>query len=299
MHRKQPRTITAQGTNSTGSIKSGNDRKKTMDSRLETYEDYTFSDQEHEFTVYKKAPPATEGLSPAIVVMHEVPGIYPAVIDFSERLIAEGYTVYMPSLLGTPGKAFSNAYTLASLAKACISREFHVLAKNKSSPITDALRALCRQAHEQCGGVGVGAIGMCLTGNFALSLMADKSVMAPVLSQPSLPFPMTKAHKSAMHISDNELRCIKTRIKDEGAKVLGLRFTNDPMCPPERFRRLEAELGNGFESIEIDSSSGNPYGLASASHSVVTRDLVDTDGHPTQEALHAVLGFFAMKLKEA
>lgn len=229
--------------------------------------------------------------------MHEVPGIYPAVIDFAERLVAEGYTVYMPSLTGEPGREFSVPYVLSSISRACISREFHVLARGHSSPVTDALRALCRRAHAECGGVGVGAIGMCLTGNFALALMVDKSVMAPVLSQPSLPFPVSKKHKRALHVSDDEWACIKRRVQEEGVRILGLRFTQDPMCPPERFAHLQEALGEGFEAIEIDSSPGNAFGLPRSAHSVVTRDLVDEDGHPTQAALHRLLDFFHQRLQ--
>ncbi len=268
-----------------------------MDTRLASYEQFTFRDGEHEFPVYRKAPPPAGAPSPAIVVMHEVPGIYPAVIDFAERLVAEGYTVYMPSLLGEPGRAFSMGYTLSSISKACISKEFRVLAKRQSSPITNALRALCRRAHAECGGAGVGAIGMCLTGNFALSLMVDESVMAPVLSQPSLPFPVGHARKRDLHVSDEELDCIKRRVREEHVQVLGLRFTQDPMCPPERFRRLEEELGDGFTAVEIDSARGNAHGIPGDAHSVVTRHLVDEVGHPTHAALQQVLAFFDRALR--
>lgn len=269
-----------------------------MDSRLDTYERYTFNDKEFSFPVFKKGPVNIDGHCPAIVVMHEIPGIYPAVIDFAERLIDEGYTVYMPSLIGDPGKELSTGYALSTMGKACISKEFRFFARRESSPITDALRALCRQAHAECGGVGVGAIGMCLTGNFALSLMVDKCVMAPVLSQPSLPISLSKKHKRDLHVTDEELQCIKERIRDEGVKVLGLRFTNDWLCPPERFRRLQAELGDGFEGIEINSGRGNQYGVPRSAHSVVTKDLVDVDGHPTQAALKKVLRFFEQRLRE-
>lgn len=267
-----------------------------MDSRISSYRCFELRDGEHCFPVYTKAPANAASPAPAVVVMHEVPGIYSAVIDFAERLVREGYTVYMPSLTGTPGRDFSAAYVLSSISRACISKEFHVLARGHSSPITDALRALCRRAHAECGGVGVGAIGMCLTGNFALSLMVDESVMAPVLSQPSLPFPVSGSHKRALHVSDDEWVCIKRRV-GEGVSILGLRFTEDPMCPPERFDRLRSELGDGFEAIEIDSSSGNAFNVARSAHSVVTRDLVDEAGHPTQAALHRLLEFFAQRLK--
>lgn len=267
-----------------------------IDDRINEWQRSIFSDKTFSFPVYKKVPQGVDR-PPAIVVMHEVPGIYPAVLDFAERLLQEGYCVYMPSLLGEPGKHFSLSYAANSIGKACISREFRVLALKQASPITDALRALCRQAHAECGGAGVGAIGMCLTGNFALSLMLDKSVMAPVLLQPSLPLPLSKRHKHDLHISDAQLGCIKQRVHDGKVKVLGLRFSHDTVCPPERFARLHKELGSGFESIEIDSSPGNPHKIPKVAHSVLTKDLVDVAGHPTAAALQRVLSFFAEQLR--
>jgi dienelactone hydrolase len=181
------------------------------------------------------------------------------------------------------------------MARACISREFHVLARGGSSPITAWLRALCRDVHAELGGPGVGAVGMCLTGNFALSLMVDEAVMAPVLSQPSLPFGVSPSHKAALHLSPADLEVVKRRAAS-GCGVLGLRFTEDPLCPPERFDTLRRELGDGFEGIEIDSSRGNPHGIKRMAHSVLTRDLVDEAGHPTRAALDRVLALFRERL---
>jgi dienelactone hydrolase len=89
---------------------------------------------------------------------------------------------------------------------------------------------------------------------------------------------------------------LKRRVTEEGARVLGLRFTEDPYVPPERFETLRRELGDGFESIEIDSGRGNPHGIKRTAHSVVTVDLVDEEGHPTRAALERVLGFFRERL---
>ena len=239
----------------------------------------------------------TRGEGPGIVVMTEVPGIYDSVIEFADRLVDEGYRVYLPDLIGEAGKPFSAGYALSSIARACIAKEFHVLATRGSSPITIWLRALARKAHADCGGPGVGCIGMCLTGNFGLAMMVDESVMAPVLSQPSLPFPFGAKRKAALHISDADLEIVKERIEKRGCKVLGLRFTGDPMCPPERFETLRQELGDGFEGIEIDSSAGNPHGNPAMAHSVVTKDLVDEEGHPTRMALDRVMSFFAERLR--
>jgi dienelactone hydrolase len=257
---------------------------------LDGFDEFSFSHDGATRPVYRR------GEGPGVVIMHEIPGITPEVARFGRRVADEGFTSFMPHMFGTPGKPFGLPYVLGQMARACISREFHVLARGGSSPITNWLRALCRHAHESCGGPGVGAIGMCLTGNFALSLMVDESVMAPVLSQPSLPFGVSRAHRKALHLSDADLEVVKERVKG-GCGVLGLRFTADPMCPGERFDSLRRELGDGFEAIEIDSGRGNAHGISRIAHSVVTNDLVDEAGHPTREALDRVLAVFRERLK--
>ena len=233
----------------------------------------------------------------AVVVMTEVPGITPPVIAFAERVVAAGFTVFMPHLFGTPGKPLSVGGALRQITGCCVSKEFSVLAAHASSPITDWLRALCRHAHAECGGPGVGAIGMCMTGNFALSLMVDPSVMAPVLSQPSLPFGLGKERRAGIHLSPEALVTVKKRC-EEGVRVLGMRFTHDPVCRPERFETLRRELGPAFEAIEIDSGPGNPFKISRMAHSVVTNELVDEEGHPTRMALDRVLAFFHENLRE-
>ena len=259
---------------------------------LQGFDTFRFTHDDTGRDVYRR------GNGPGVVVMHEIPGITPPVAEFARRVSDEGFSVYLPHLFGEPGKPLSGGYLAGQLLRACIRREFHVLSKRRSSPITDWLRALCRHAHAECGGPGVGAIGMCLTGNFALSLMVDPSVMAPVLSQPSLPFPVSGDHKAALHLSDADLEVVKTRAND-GCGVLGLRFSADPMCPPERFDTLRGALGAGFEAIEIDSSKGNPHGIPTSAHSVVTNDLVDEAGHPTHAALQRVLSVFRERLLDA
>lgn len=237
------------------------------------------------------------GVGPGVVIMHEVPGIHPGVVEFARAVSAAGFTAVMPELFGTTGRPVSAPYALGQLARACISREFHVLAAHGSSPIAEWLRALCRSVHEEIGGRGIGAIGMCLTGNFALALMLDDCLMAPVLSQPSLPFPIGAARRTGLHVSATELEHVKERVRD-GVCVLGLRFTADPMVPPGRFETLERELGSGFRSIEIDSSPGNPHGIPRTAHSVLAADLVDEEGHPTRQARDQVIAFFEERLKE-
>lgn len=235
------------------------------------------------------------GTGPGVVIATEVPGLTPPVIRFAERVSAEGLTVFLPQLFGTPGAPLKFTTAIGVLARACIAHEFSVLAANQSSPITNWLRALCRHAHESLGGKGVGAIGMCLTGNFALTLMVDPYVVAPILCQPSLPFVIGKKRRAGIHVSDADLVKVKKRCA-EGQKVLGLRFTHDALVPPERFETLRRELGDAFEAIEIDSGPGNRWGFKRKAHSALTNDLVDEAGHPTREALDRVLAFLREKL---
>jgi dienelactone hydrolase len=236
------------------------------------------------------------GEGPAVLVIAEIPGVTPAVLDFGRRVADLGCTAVLPVLFGTPAKAISVPYALQTLSFGCVSREFTTMAERRTSPVTEWLRALARHEHEVCGGPGVGVVGMCFTGGFALAMMVDDSVLAPVLSQPSLPFPIGKRRKSDLGISDSDLARVKERCADDGICVLGLRFTNDRAVPEERFDRLRAELGDAFVGVEINSSKGNPHGIRSAAHSVLTEDLVDEPGHPTQDALHKVLDLFRERL---
>jgi dienelactone hydrolase len=241
-------------------------------------------------------PVLTRGEGPGVVVMHEVPGITPEVARFGRIVAERGFHVSMPVMFGTVGKPLSVGYALRGIVRSCISREFHVLASHGSSPIIDWLRALARDVHARCGGPGVGAIGMCLTGNFALAMMMEPVLLAPVLSQPSLPFPLGSERRAGLHVTSEQLACAKRRAAD-GVGVLGMRFTKDPMCPPERFETLRREFGDAFEGIEIDSSRGNPHGISRIAHSVVTNDLVDEAGHPTRDALDRVLALFEERLR--
>ena len=235
------------------------------------------------------------GQGPGVLVMHEVPGITPKVAAFARRVADRGYTVLLPQLFGEVGRSPSVPYAASQLLRACISREFHVLAARGSSPITRWLRALCRQLFTELGGPGLGAIGMCLTGNFALSLMVEPCLMAPVLSQPSLPFAVSPYHNAGLHLSDVDLAAAKAR----ALPILGMRFSGDALCPAARFERLRTEFGARFEGIEIDSSSGNAHGIRRLAHCVVTEDFIDAEGHPTRIALDRLFLFLARQLKAA
>jgi dienelactone hydrolase len=241
-------------------------------------------------------PVFTAGSGPAVIVIHEMPGLHPGVADFARRVVDRGFQVRMPSLFGTPGRPVTFGYTLGSIVRGCVARDFTTWALDRTSPITSWLRALAADAHEECGGRGVGAVGMCFTGGFALGMMVDERMRAPVLSQPSLPFPLGKRRKAAIGISDADLAVVEARAKD-GACLLGLRFTADIAVPPARFETLRRALGDRFVAVEIDSSKGNPHGFPRTAHSVLTEHFVDEPGNPTVDALERVLTFFEERLR--
>ncbi|MBK7977474.1 MAG: dienelactone hydrolase family protein [Deltaproteobacteria bacterium] len=237
------------------------------------------------------------GQGPGVLIVHEVPGITREVADFGRRVANHGFTAVLPSLFNEPGVEYGVRDMARALAFACVSREFSLLSRRGASPVTEWLRALGREVHQRCGGRGVGGIGMCLTGNFALTLAADSWVLAPVLSQPSLPVGVSPSHERALHLSDSNLARLRERVRDEQLVVLGLRFTHDFMCPRARFDTLRRELDGGFEAIEIDSGPGNGHRIPRIAHSVLTKDLLDREGHPTRAALDRVLSFLSERLQ--
>jgi dienelactone hydrolase len=257
---------------------------------VDGYEKFAHCESEVTRDVYRR------GQGPGVVVMHELPGLTSDVVRFANWVVDAGFTVFVPCLFGNAGDEYRALHSYSAMAQACIRKEFTLLSKGQSSPITGWLRGLCRSVFEELGGPGVGAIGMCMTGNFALALMVDEHIMAPVMSQPSLPLSVSKGHREALHLSDEDLARVKRRTA-AGLPVLGLRFTNDFLCPKERFATLRRELGDAFEGIEIDSSPGNSHGLRRYAHAVLTYDLVEKDSaHPTYQARDRVIEFLREQL---
>jgi dienelactone hydrolase len=231
-----------------------------------------------------------------VLVLSELPGITPRVAGFARRVADRGLSVALPHLFGDDGRPPDRRYLMRSMRRACISREFTVLATGRSSPIVAWLRALACDEPERCGGPGVGVVGMCFTGGFALAMMADAPVVAPVLSQPSLPFSLGARRAADLGCSAAELAAVAAKAAD-GAQVLGLRFTGDPAVRPARFDALRRLLGDRFVAVELDSAPGNPFGHRKGAHSVLTEDLVEREGSPTREALEQVLAFLTTQLE--
>ena len=221
------------------------------------------------------------GTGPVVVVVHEIPGITPAVERFANDVVNAGFTVVMPDLVGIPGKEVSGQYLASSMLKVCISKEFTNMALNRTSPIISWLRALAKSLHAEVGGVGVGAVGMCFSGGFALGMMVDPIMVAPVLSQPSLPFAIGKKRGADLNLSPDDAAVIAQRAS-EGCQVLGLRFDKDKAVG-DRFSSLRNLLGDAFIAVELPSQSPRD-------HSVLTEQR-------DEESVQRVLQFFAEKLK--
>ncbi|MGQ0698526.1 MAG: dienelactone hydrolase family protein [Panacagrimonas sp.] len=229
-----------------------------------------------------------------VIAMTEMVGISPEVSRFARWVRDAGFTICMPVLFGDPGRPVAfEIHGFATFAKACISREFHAFRSNSSGPIAQWLRALARLALSESGGKGVGAIGMCFTGNFALSMMLEPAMLAPVLSQPSLPL----GNDAGQHIAPEELRAVKARMDAEDLTVLAYRFAGDIYCKAARFDAYQAALGDRFVPTVLEDKDAAPGALLKNPYSVVTQHLIDQVGQPTRKAVDDIIAFFQKRLR--
>lgn len=239
------------------------------------------------------------GTGPGVIVMTEMPGISPHVARFSRWVRDAGFTVYMPSLFGRDGCVATAEEGIATFKRACVSAEFRAFAANASSPVTVWLRALAKLAHQECGGPGVGAIGMCFTGNFALSMMLEPAMLAPVLSQPTLPVD----DPAGLEIAPDELAAVRERLEREDLTVMAYRFQGDKFCTEQRFAAYSQALGNRFIARVLPDSAAKKQDMppffekvVGGPHSVVTVHLIDEVGQPTIAARDEILSFFTQRL---
>ncbi|MDX6742652.1 dienelactone hydrolase family protein [Actinocorallia sp. A-T 12471] len=238
------------------------------------------------------------GSGPAVVVMPEMPGISPDVLRLARWIRDAGFTVHVPSLFGIDG-AYPTAEGGAEvMRRACVSAEFRAFAGGGTSPVAGWLRGLARQAHAACGGPGVGAVGLCFTGNFALTMTLEPSVIASVVNHPSLPLD----DPAALELSDEDAQAIKERVTRDGLKVLAYRFDNDRWCTGQRFAAYRALLGDAFDGRVLPGTAARtdppPFfrDVVQSPHSVVTAHLVNEQGHPTTRARDEILTYLTTHL---
>ena len=255
---------------------------------LPGFTSFDFYSQGYRHKVYKKG----DDSKPGIMVIQELPGILPSTVAFAERLCADGYTVYMPHLFGK----VNSFDPVRNLAKVCVSFEFRLLATKRRSPVADWLRALAQEMQDKTGGP-IAAIGMCFTGSFALALMMDDTIAAPVISQPGhLDGMFGKGQRASLGVTQEELAASVARSEKDKVPVMGFRFTSDMLCPKARFDYLADLFGERFRRFEIDSSFGNKFKIPMKAHSVFTVDYVDEPDHPTRKAYETLVDFLRERL---
>ena len=217
-----------------------------------------------------------------VIIIQELPGIGPATLRLADQIAHAGHHVVLPHLFGPIGK-LSLAANLARVF--CMRKEFAIFSANGTSPVTEWLKALCQQKKNELSVPGVGVIGMCLTGNFAFSLIADQSVLAAVASQPSLPI----GKHDSLHMSDKQIESVKGRLEEIGPMKM-FRFEEDWMCSTKKEKEIDNVFNcNGKVLVEKHIIPGK-------GHAVLTQDFVGEDGHPTKVALDSMLDYFAEKL---
>lgn len=247
------------------------------------------------FTHGGRAKPVyTRGAGPAVIVCHELGGMSPTCLELADRIASKGFTVFVPVLFGSPGQK-SN---LRGTAQLCLSREFHVLALDRTSPVSRWLTALAEEAEARTGRRGVAAIGMCATGGVVLATLISNSVRGVVASQPALPmrWPLaSKGRKSNLGLSPRHRVAVEATEKP----ILALRFKRDFICPRERLEAI-AELSARASTREVPAmgtyKDADPK-IRRLAHSVLTFDLVFQEGHPTYEAFDEVISFLKRHLK--
>jgi dienelactone hydrolase len=188
------------------------------------------------------------GKGPHVIVLHELPGLIEECLDLglilSKKVPAR---VHLPLLFGEPQPGFFGR--TANAAGICVSREIFAFAANRTSPLVDWCRGLCRKLKDESNASGVGVVGMCLTGGFALTLVADESVLASVVAQPSLPI---FVHKAALGMSEDDAAKVKARAASLGRNcVLALRYEGDSISPAARIKAIEGLIGSSLEYMEL------------------------------------------------
>jgi len=226
---------------------------------------------------------STERGGPPILLLHELPGMTPQCFYLARLLAARGYTIYMPLIVGTPGKTSANFNAL----KVLISGDFYAQ-KDETSPIITSLRALRDEIHTRHPTQKMGVIGMCMSGNLPPAFLDCPYVKAVVLSQPALPtFGDGKESKLALSRSD-----IKTA-RDSHVQMLAFRFTTDKLSPEPRRLKFIETFGKQitFRALPIDHPA----------HAVLTTELFDAPNHakptgPSAEALKELIAYLAVQL---
>jgi dienelactone hydrolase len=224
---------------------------------------------------------------PTVILIHEAPCISTRTFTVAGTLAERHYTVSIPELMreGSFGPAaFRRAVGFASF---CVAHELSAFSTGKTGAIVEWLRALARDEATLSGDRPVAVIGMCFSGGFALGAILDPAVSAAVMSQPALPFPLTKRRKRDVGVSPADLEAIERRIGD-GASLRIMRYSLDSTSPKERFERV-VETFPACQRREVPSDRPKD-------HSVLANAVDASDGTELRLALDETLAFLATHL---
>jgi dienelactone hydrolase len=260
---------------------------------LDGFAQFHFTAGEFGHTVYYGG----NRLDPPLLLMPELAGFSPGMLQFAERLRQARFQVYVPWLFGP----FGQRTPLRNAIRLCISREFANLRAGVSAPVTTWLRALAAHISQHNGGGRVGAIGMCLTGAFAIPLVIDPKVVAAVAAQPSVPFGVRRGQwMHQLNVSDSDIAKARDRLTSGGARILALRNRADGICPREKLERFQHEFPVGLDVREYgDTDSRNSLG--ERPHATFTKEYRiapdAADDHPSRRAFADLISFFERYLR--
>jgi dienelactone hydrolase len=193
---------------------------------------------------------------PAVVLLHELPGLTPADILLARRLARQALNVHVPLLFGS----FGQDAGLAGFHQACRPGRFECSRLSTRSPILDRLEAVCDRAARESG-APIGVIGMCLTGILPLALLRP-GVAAAVLCQPTVPFnsftalvghPVTRKQQSDLGLAPADM----SRALASNVPFLAMRFANDKLCPTARMNQLEKLFDRRLARIDLTGAEGH------------------------------------------
>jgi len=269
---------------------------------LEGYAQLRFTAGDFSHTVYHGG----ERQHPPLLLMPEIAGFSPGLLQFAARLQQARFQVYVPWIFGP----FGQRTPIRNALRLCISREFANLRAGTSAPVTTWLRALAAHISQNNGGGRVGAIGMCLTGAFAIPLIIDPQVVAAVAAQPSVPlsalFTMFGVKRSArmreLNVSDGDIAAARARLTSGAAQILAVRNRADRICPPEKLARMQHEFPVGLEVREYGEPDAR-NSLGERPHATFTKEYRvaanPTDEHPSRRAFADLVAFFERHLRAA
>ena len=225
-------------------------------------------------SVFTKGDPAR----PAVLVLHELTGLTWQCARLARLVEAAGFRVYVPLFFGRPNTSGKGG--LFTVIGQCLNQEFKFLQANVDRPITRWLAALAKQARTECGGRGVGVIGMCLTGSFGLTLLLETDVNAvPVVCQPSIPL----THRSNSGLRDEDIPKVARCARDRALPIRALGFTDDGKGPAKRLVELEGRIPTMLR-----------WPLSGSAHSTLTSELAT--GKETAAALEDTLEYLRAQL---